>query len=281
MRKMKISCIIPIYGIGVGNNKFFFENLLHSVFKASCALKGQFELIIVNDDRDRITEESIKEVCSKYKLYDCLIYHENERNNGQAYSRNVGASLASGDYLHFIDQDDYITGDFYNFIRLQNRKADFYISLPYFDKDGTIKKAYTRYLRKVYKKAKYISDVWYLLLSNVVYSPGQLIISKRAFESVDGFPVLKNRGADDFALFFKLIFAEKKFTVAFLPESKFYYRIHSQQNSKLSSTNISACEFLNMQTIIGLKQKIVFLEKTKKWAGWLGKLFYVLFFRRA
>lgn len=278
---MRISCIVPIYGIGVGENKVYFEKLLESVYMSSNALENQFELIIVNDDKNMITAESIKDVCAKYGLQDRLIYHENETNRGQAFSRNVGASLASGDYLHFIDQDDYISGDFYASYIQQQVKADFYIALPYFDKNGIIKKAYTVFLKKAYKNARYISDLWYLLLSNIVYSPGQMIMSKSAFDSTGGFPVLEKRGADDFALFYKLVFSGENYKVSFIPESRFYYRIHSQQNSKLSSTNDSAREFLSNLKPIGFKQKLVYIQKTKKLAGWLSKFFYITFFKRA
>ena len=220
-------------------------------------------------------------LCSRYKLENYLIYHENDINKGQAYSRNVGASLASGKYLHFIDQDDYISDDFYASYMQQQGNADFYIALPYFDKDGIIKQAYTEYLKNAYKNARYFSDLWYLLLSNIVYSPGQLIMSKSAYDSVGGFPVLEKKGADDFALFYKLVFSGKNYKVSFIPESSFYYRIHSQQNSKLSSTNDSACEFLSQVKPIGIKQNVVKIQKTRKWAGYLGKLFYITFFKRA
>lgn len=276
-----ISFIIPVYGLNKGKNYVYFEKLLQMVSKASKILNGAFELIIVNDDKAGISKESIKDSCSKYGLLECLIYHENDVNNGQAYSRNVGASLASGVYLHFIDQDDYISDNFYESFMNRQEKVDFYISLPYFDKEGSKEKAYTVCLKSAYRNAKYISDVWYLLLSNLVYSPGQIIMSKQAFNSVNGFPDLKNRGADDFALFYKLVFSKKKYRVTLMDESKFCYRIHSQQNSKLSSTNISACEFLRTQNPQGIKQKIVFYQKTNKMVDWFGKLFYIIYFKRA
>jgi len=278
---MSISCVIPIYGLNTGANAEFFEKLLSSLKTAVRCLGESFELIIVNDDRERLSAESIKDICSKYGFQDSLIYHENETNRGQAYSRNVGASLASGEYLHFIDQDDYISEGFYKSFINQQGKADLYIALPFFDKDGIIKKAYTRCLKKAYKNAKYICDLWYLLLSNIVYSPGQVLMSKCAFNSTGGFPVLVNRGADDFALFYKLVFGVENYHVKFIPESKFFYRIHSQQNSKLSSTNTSACEFLSQLKPIGLKQTVVYKQKTRKWAGWLSKLFYIIFFKRS
>ena len=276
-----LSCIIPVYGLNKGRNYVYFEELLQMIsIAAKKIMDGAFELIIVNDNRTRISKDNIKDVCAKYGLLDCLIYHENDINEGQAFSRNVGASLASGEYLHFIDQDDYISSEFYESIMKQQEKADIYISLPFFNKNGLIKTAYTLFLKNAYKRAKYISDIWYLLLSNVVYSPGQLIMSKSAYNSVGGFPVLESKGADDFALFYKLIFADIKYRVKFIPASQFYYRIHSQQNSKLSSTNNSACEFLNKITVAGLKQNVIYLQKTKKWAGWLSRIFYVLYFKR-
>ena len=277
----KVSCVIPVYGLCSGDNYLFFDELLKSLSKASRSLGNQYELIVINDDKNRVTKQSVIEICAKYGLKNVLVYKENEHNSGQAFSRNEGASLATGEYLHFIDQDDYISDDFYDLLLASSSNKDLLIATPYFSKDSIVMKAYTNLLTFTYGRAKTICELWYLLISNIVYSPGQALISKRSFDMGGGFPVLEKRGADDFAFFYKLVFGEISVSVAYSKKSSFYYRIHSQQNSKLSSTNDSACEFLENYYPSDIKQRIVHYSKTKKWTGPLCKLFYILYYKRA
>ena len=140
---MKISCIIPIYGLNVGDNAKFFADLMHAISVASAPLGEKFELIIVNDDKERISKQLITELCTRYGMGKKLVYMENETNKGQAYSRNVGALVSSGEYLHFIDQDDYISDDFYSEMLKSGNNAEIIISKPFFAKDDETRKAYT------------------------------------------------------------------------------------------------------------------------------------------
>lgn len=278
---MRLSCIVPIYGLNCGENIIFFNELICSISLASAPLGDQFELVIVNDDKERVAKNDIIDICAKYGLDKKTVYAENIINKGQAYSRNVGANLAKGDYLHFIDQDDSISDNFYVTLLESDKLKDIIISTPYFKMGGGIKKAYTKLLLNTYKKSGCTKDLWYLLLSNIVYSPGQILMSRNAYEKSGGFPILEHRGADDFAIFYKMVFGEESISTIFIMENAFYYRIHSQQNSRKESTNLSACEFLYTQKPQTIKQKIIFFQKTKRWASVLGTLFYVTFFRRA
>lgn len=276
-----LSCIIPVYGLNIGDNIVYFDALIHSLSEASLVMGNSFELVIVNDDKDGTPKQRIVDVCSKYGLDNKVVYLENDCNKGQAYSRNAGVLSSTGDYLHFMDQDDYISRYFYDeFVKLAG-DVDIFISKPFFCICNKIKPAFTKSLLLAYKKANYLDQLWFLLISNVAYSPGQVILSRKSYDSTGGFPVLKNRGADDFGLYYNLIFNTNKFPMHYLENSEFYYRIHSRQNSKLSSTNKSVYEFLNKKKIKNLRQKVISLLKTNSWMGLVNKLFYVFFFKRA
>ena len=279
---MRLSCIVPIYGLSRGENARFFDELVRSISLAAAPLGDQFELVVVNDDKERVAKKDIIDICSKHGLSKRTIYTENISNKGQAYSRNTGAKIAKGDYMHFIDQDDSVSENFYEpLFDSSTIKKDIIISTPFFNKGGEIIKAYTKLLLNSYKRSNKLKDLWFLLLSNIVYSPGQILVSRNAYEKSRGFPVLKYRGADDFAFFYRLVFEVDNISTLFVPESSFFYRIHSQQNSRISSTNESACEFLHMNKPQSLKQRVIFIQKTKRWAGILGTLLYITFFRRA
>lgn len=58
-----ISCIVPIYGLTQNKNLQYFEELLESLFIAIPCLGDNFELIIVNDDRKRISRKLVLDIC--------------------------------------------------------------------------------------------------------------------------------------------------------------------------------------------------------------------------
>ena len=96
-----LSIIIPVY-----NSEKYLEECLTSVVNQS--LKD-FEIICVNDGS---TDNSLK-ILEKFGAQDSRIRIINQQNQGQGYARNAGLEAAAGDYVGFIDSDDYISPDFY------------------------------------------------------------------------------------------------------------------------------------------------------------------------
>ena len=98
---IKISFIIPVY-----NAEKYLRECLDSVV---CQLKGN-ELILVDDG----STDSSGEICDEYALaYDAVLVLHIE-NHGVAYARNLGVTRAGGEYIVFLDADDYINRDFSN-----------------------------------------------------------------------------------------------------------------------------------------------------------------------
>lgn len=275
-----ISCIIPIYGLTTGNNQRYFENLLLSLSKSLECLIGNYDIIIINDDRTRISSSLVFSLCEKYNLRDSVRYFENMDNKGQAYSRNIGASYANSEYLYFIDQDDYISLNFFNSFCNSTENSDLYIAKPYFNiGDLKIVKAYTFVLFLFYYFHRKLSSLWPLLASNLAYSPGQVLIKNSCFKEAGGFPVLANKGSDDFGLFFNMIFT-MNLNYSFMSHSKFIYRVHPQQNSKHCDMTASVKEFLDSVNSNSIKTKIINLIKLNRHLHWLNKLIYIILFKR-
>lgn len=98
----KISVIIPVY-----NSEEFLPKCLNSLVKQSYK---NLELIIVNDG----SPKNCKEVAEEYKLKDNRIkYVEHEKNKGLFQARVTGFENSTGDYIAFLDADDYVSNDFY------------------------------------------------------------------------------------------------------------------------------------------------------------------------
>lgn len=92
----KISVIIPVY-----NNDKHIKKCLDSVLNQEFK---DFELIIINDG----STDNSKNICEKYKSEDSRIKLININNSGVSNARNIGLQNAVGEYIQFIDSDDYI-----------------------------------------------------------------------------------------------------------------------------------------------------------------------------
>lgn len=94
---MKISIIIPIY-----NTKNYLEKCLNSVINQKFQ---NIEIICVNDCS---TDDSLMLLEHYQKKDDRIIIINNKKNVGLSETRNKGLEIASGEYIMFIDSDDYI-----------------------------------------------------------------------------------------------------------------------------------------------------------------------------
>ena len=90
----KFSIIIPVYNV-----EKYIKKCLDSIFEQSFK---DYEVIVVNDGTKDNSMDIVKE-------YDVKII--NQKNQGLSEARNSGAKKATGEYLIFIDSDDYIDKD--------------------------------------------------------------------------------------------------------------------------------------------------------------------------
>ena len=94
-----ISIIIPVYNI-----EKYIEKAILSVVNQTYP---DFELLLVNDG----STDSSYEICKKWEKKDSRIQVINKENGGVSSARNLGMELAKGDYLFFLDGDDWIRED--------------------------------------------------------------------------------------------------------------------------------------------------------------------------
>ena len=118
----KISIIVPIYNVEqyLGT---CINSILNQTFK-------DFELILVNDGS---TDNSL-EICKYYKKIDSRICIINKKNGGLSSARNAGLDIAKGEYIGFVDSDDYIHPQMYEILYNYIKKEEADISLCDFKK---------------------------------------------------------------------------------------------------------------------------------------------------
>lgn len=98
----KVSVIVPVY-----NTAKYLRTCLDSVLSQSLP---PFELILVDDGSTDGSAEICDEYAKEHQGCVCVIHQENQ---GTAAARNRGLELCTGDYLSFIDSDDYLDPDMF------------------------------------------------------------------------------------------------------------------------------------------------------------------------
>lgn len=96
MINSKLSVIIPVY-----NSENYLVKCLNSIIYQT--LKD-IEIIIVNDG----STDNSQSIIDNFKSNDSRIISIEQTNGGLGAARNSGIEIASGDYIAFIDSDDYI-----------------------------------------------------------------------------------------------------------------------------------------------------------------------------
>ena len=94
--ELLVSVIIPVY-----NSEKYLHICIESILKQTYS---NFELILVNDGSTDRSEE----ICKKYSHRDMRIKVLTTSNSGPGIARNMGLEIAQGDYITFIDSDDFV-----------------------------------------------------------------------------------------------------------------------------------------------------------------------------
>ncbi len=98
----KVSVIVPVY-----NSEQELRDCLDSLVEQT---EKDIEIIVIDD----ASTDNSPEIEAEYqKKYPNVKVYRNERNLGQSETRNRGIELAEGDYIAFLDSDDYVNPGMY------------------------------------------------------------------------------------------------------------------------------------------------------------------------
>lgn len=97
-----ISIVIPIY-----NSERFLEKCLYSIINQKT--KYNYEIICINDGSK---DKSIDILASFQSQYTHKLFVISQENKGISAARNRGIEAAKGEYIGFIDNDDYVAEDY-------------------------------------------------------------------------------------------------------------------------------------------------------------------------
>lgn len=234
----KISIIVPVYKVEAYLSECI-ESIIHQTYH-------NLEIILVDDG----SPDKCGEICDQYAKKDERIRVIHKKNEGVARARNDGIELASGDYISFIDSDDWIAENAYEIL---------YQGLKQFDADCAVGKCVTVVDKNgvlIPKKGKdspvrcetapeAVKHV--LLVGSAVWNR---LFKREVFRHIR-FPVGRINDDEVVALH---AYAECK-RIVFLDQDTYYYRIreNSVTTSKFSIRNVD-CYYNSIDNLDFVRQ---------------------------
>lgn len=100
----KISVIVPIYKV-----EKYLHRCVDSIINQTYT---NLEIILVDDG----SPDSCPKICDEYAKIDDRVKVIHKENGGLSDARNAGLKIATGDYIAFVDSDDWIHKDMYNIL---------------------------------------------------------------------------------------------------------------------------------------------------------------------
>ena len=149
-----ISIIVPVY-----NAATFLPRCLDSILQQTYT---DFELLLIDDG----STDSSGEICDKYCMLDKRCKTVHQKNGGTAVARNTGLELAVGEYIAFIDNDDWIHPQYLEYLYNAINSGTYSLAMV------------------LYKTVKDISET----VSNVEYTPDTVCsfsLRSMLFDSVE------------------------------------------------------------------------------------------------
>lgn len=225
MEKMEVSVIVPVYNV----EKYLtecLESLLNQNFEKD------FEIICINDG----STDGSSNILNKYSLHEKITVISQE-NQGLSKARNLGIKVAKGDFLMFIDSDDYLANRnvisvLYN--EMLKEDLDFVAGAVQFSYPNPKKDFKVSYPQNLLNKAHIGSLLFESLMNKVDYlSIPCNKMYKKDFLSINNIFFYEGIIYEDVEFTVKCYFNAKK--VKLLNEATFVYR---QRENSITNNDI-------------------------------------------
>lgn len=274
-----VSIIVPVFNAS--------KHLIRCLNSLREQTYQRLQLVFVNDCSEDNSGDILKEFKENLKIsnpsVDVLII-THSINSGVAKSRNTGLENATGDYLYYLDADDYITDTAIELLIEASLKSDCDVVgcnwvLQFEESGRTMKQPQVKYPKDA---VEYMSkgtmrwNLWLFLVKRDIYTTNNI-------KFLPG----KNMGEDMMAMFKVMMYAKK---IVMLDEPLYYYcqsnqesltKMYSQQHKQEVSDNLFEIEkyfknhlkFNLYLNFLKLNVKLPLLisnqrEKYEEWRNW-------------
>ena len=207
----KVSVIIPIY-----NTEKYLKRCLDSVCNQTLS---DIEIICINDCSTDNSLEILREYSAKDERVKVIDF---KKNKGAAVARNIGIDEAQGEYIGFVDSDDFVDLDFYEklYTKAIETGADIVKGeICELAEDGSLMESFGYDINDEIRLNK---AYFYHSFTSAIYHREFLLANKIRFpESISHFE-------DPYFAIKSAIFCNK---IEIVDEKKYYYQRHSQSET--------------------------------------------------
>jgi len=237
-----ISVIVPVYNV-----EKYIKRCIESIINQSYL---NIEIILVNDG----STDSSGIICDKYSEVDNRIKVLHKKNGGLSDARNVGLKVAQGNYITFIDSDDWIHVNYIKTLYTLILKSNSDVSICNFKKTSSEELIEDTEEESIYQftNVEALEQLFGELYVQMVIACAKLYKSS-LFNEIS-FPV--NRIHEDEFTTYKLLFKSSK---VILTTKKLYY--YWQRNDSITGSSINYKQ--TMDKILALTERATFFNNNK------------------
>jgi glycosyltransferase involved in cell wall biosynthesis len=278
LSKVKVSIIVPVYKVEKYLSRCL-ESLMNQTLK-------DIEIILVDDG----SSDSSSSMCDEFAVQDSRIKVIHKQNGGLGFARNSGLEIATGEFVAFVDSDDYVHLQMYEtlYYQAKNLYLDaIYCGFNNVDKKQNISRISEVDSLKIFDSQKEVHDflldmigtepnypvdrkyqmsVWRAIYSKKIIDKHNIkFCSEREFISED--------------IIFQIDYVQKVTKMAFIPETMYFYCenqgslsrsfrpdrfdkyifLHSEIRKKLFSiSDKKSCELRIDRLFIGYSRSLIF-----------------------
>jgi glycosyltransferase involved in cell wall biosynthesis len=218
---MKLSIIVPCFNV-----EDHITRCLNSLVNQDLNSKD-FEIIIIDDGSTDNSINLVNKFISKHK--NAVLYAQ--ENKGLGAVRNRGIKLAKGDYIYFIDSDDYLAHHTLNIVldKMINNNLD----LLGFETTITTKlDLFSSKTRAISKEIEISTGIDYLIANKLHRTEAWWYVIKREYLIKSGFQFDEGRFLEDIIFTFKILMHAKRFLYLPLDVHRYYKNPNSIMNNE-------------------------------------------------
>lgn len=225
MEEPLISIIIPCWKV-----ENWIVKCLTSIYNQTY---NNYEVVIIIDNSPDSTKDIVKRFKKENDRDNKLRIFENKNNLGSSKTRQIGIDNAVGDYIYFLDADDWIEKDsLYQLVKIIKQTPQVDVV------SGAFRDIYIDYIKDYQENIDLLNSlkpcqITYLMLSrDVRWNIWNRLISKKLFNIVS-FP--ENNNGEDYVLMSKILYNSNH--VIFTNEITYNYN-HTNENTFQNTSNL-------------------------------------------
>lgn len=256
MMKGFISVIVPIYGAEKYLSKCL-DSIIHQSYK-------ELEIILVEDG----SPDRSGEICDFYAQKDERIKVIHQKNAGAAAARNAGLDIATGEFIGFIDPDDFISPFFYEELYHALVKYDANVAICDYQTfaENTEPEMHNSSKEDLYELI--CSDqekIQYSFLEKYVHS---ILLWNKLYkrEIWEKLRMPEIRAYEDEAVLYKIIYEAEK--MVYIHKELYYYMI--REKGSITTSDFSKRRLVRLDV---LQERMDYYIAREKWDYFLESLF--------